>query len=706
MNRLFLYTISLLAVLFSSCNKEADIIDVPAGESLVRLNVVMPEKTRAAYDALEESTLRIFSITSTPEGEVENLVRRYSPVSEVPAELYLTAGKYRFTVEAGDYSRASFDHKTYYGEVTRTLTAKSVEQISIECLIQNVGVSVEFDPTVKTIFNENYHTYVSIANSYDKAAAENGSAPALKFVQDKSTGYYLLPYKGIKNLSWGFYGKGTEHEIEKTGVIEAPQKGKLYGLKFNFSKTPDGSIVVNVNVREYESIHDDSFFFTPEPTVAVEGFNIDKVVPVSSSALKYSISAISKLSDITLVSGDSRIEVMKGGVISEALEGVSYAAKSEVDGTLTLDPAFFAAMKSGVNDITFEVADVDGGSVSVISKVAVPGFVQIADQDLWFAKGSAQVIVTEKGAKTVTVKIAEGENAGAEAQWKTFTAKAGADYMYTAEITGLTAGKKYTVKYAVEGVENPESFLAETEAGAQLPNAGMENWYKNGDIWYPFLSGEAPFWGTGNPGAASLGAQYSLTEGANDTRPGSAGKKSARLETKKPSIMGIGKLAAGNLFVGEFGAIEGMGGTVKMGKPFAFNAKPKALKLWYKYVGKGSDKGRIYVCLANFTNGSTYHIVNTNKAAQTSFSPDEEILYADKNDVGTKEANMLGYGDFITTGNVGEWTELVIPITYREKFAGEKPNVLLLTAAASWRGDYFEGSVGSLMFLDDIEFVY
>jgi hypothetical protein len=55
---------------------------------------------------------------------------------------------------------------------------------------------------------------------------------------------------------------------------------------------------------------------------------------------------------------------------------------------------------------------------------------------------------------------------------------------------------------------------------------------------------------------------------------------------------------------------------------------------------------------------------------------------------------------------VGEWTEATIPITYRDKYASERPNVLILTAAASYRGDYFEGEVGSTLFLDDVEFIY
>ena len=56
--------------------------------------------------------------------------------------------------------------------------------------------------------------------------------------------------------------------------------------------------------------------------------------------------------------------------------------------------------------------------------------------------------------------------------------------------------------------------------------------------------------------------------------------------------------------------------------------------------------------------------------------------------------------------SVNEWTMVEIPITYRDAYMSETSNVLMVTASASWRGDYFEGEVGSLMYLDDVEFVY
>ncbi len=106
------------------------------------------------------------------------------------------------------------------------------------------------------------------------------------------------------------------------------------------------------------------------------------------------------------------------------------------------------------------------------------------------------------------------------------------------------------------------------------------------------------------------------------------------------------------------------------------------------------------------TDGSTSHTVDTNNAEKTAFSPDDEFLYADKSNPSTLQGHVIGYGDLMLETQVGEWTEVTIPLVYRDKYASERPNVLILTAAASYRGDYFEGEVGSTMFLDDVEFIY
>ena len=264
-----------------------------------------------------------------------------------------------------------------------------------------------------------------------------------------------------------------------------------------------------------------------------------------------------------------------------------------------------------------------------------------------------------------------------------------------------------------DGAECGKQIAVQTEAGVQMPNAGFEEWGTFDGIVSPYSSVETAFWGTGNKGADM--AKVILTESSTDIRPGSSGKLSARLESKDAKVLGIGKFAAGNLFVGEFGETDmgSMSGTVKMGRAFEFNAKPQSLNGWFKYTQAGSDKGRIFVCLVNMTNGSTYHTVDTNedningdRINVTALDPMAEFIYADIDNPETLEGHIIGYGDLVLETTVPDWTEFEIPIIYREKYAGEKPNVLIVTASASWRGDYFDGAVGSTMYLDDIEFVY
>ena len=152
-----------------------------------------------------------------------------------------------------------------------------------------------------------------------------------------------------------------------------------------------------------------------------------------------------------------------------------------------------------------------------------------------------------------------------------------------------------------------------------------------------------------------------------------------------------------------------MSGTVLMGRTFTFNARPTKLRVWYKGNVGGGDKSRIFVCLTNMTKpGCTYHTINTKSGEidKTVLDPTKEFLYTNLQDPSTLEGHILGYGDLLIEQTQSEWTMIEIPINYRKKYESEKPNVLILTASASYRGDYFEGSTDSNLFLDDIEFVY
>lgn len=160
--------------------------------------------------------------------------------------------------------------------------------------------------------------------------------------------------------------------------------------------------------------------------------------------------------------------------------------------------------------------------------------------------------------------------------------------------------------------------------------------------------------------------------------------------------MGIGKFAAGNLFVGRFVRVDGMGGIVEFGRPFDFNARPKAIRFWMKNnqgtINEGShtsgtDLAKIYCCLTdrNFT-------VNTNDES-TLFTP---AITTD---------GILASAYYDSTESHSEWTLIEIPFEYRDNLT-TKPTILLLTFTCSGYGDYFTGSTDSFMYIDDVELVY
>ncbi|MBE6210846.1 MAG: hypothetical protein E7130_04375 [Rikenellaceae bacterium] len=229
-----------------------------------------------------------------------------------------------------------------------------------------------------------------------------------------------------------------------------------------------------------------------------------------------------------------------------------------------------------------------------------------------------------------------------------------------------------------------------------LPNADMEDWnYKDNKTWCPTSSLLDATWDSGNHATAGIGAG-NLTSPSEDVRPGSTGKKSAYMASMKASIMGVGKFAAGNLFVGTFVQIDGMGGIVDFGKPMGTSARPTGIRLWMKSncgtINEGNhttgiDLTNIFACVCDRTEP---YRVNTNK---------EETLFNPQSAPG-----VIAYGIYESKTSVPTWTEITIPFTYKD-FTTE-PNYFVFTLTCSGYGDYFTGSTQSWMYIDDIEILY
>lgn len=286
---------------------------------------------------------------------------------------------------------------------------------------------------------------------------------------------------------------------------------------------------------------------------------------------------------------------------------------------------------------------------------------------------------------------------------------------FSACVKGLHPQTEYEVM-AYSGEDTSAVSRVMTEGVAPLENGGFENWATIKKIVCPYLSEESAFWGTGNPGAAMVGA--TVTDKCDDVRPGSAGNYSAKLESKFANMAGIGKFAAGNLFVGRYVSTVGTNGIVSFGRKFM--ARPVALRFWLKYncgdidrigtLPAGStlkegdkDTGSVFIALGDWTK-EEYGLDADGEIKGTDDSP----VVIDTRNKGSffnpKSAAVIAYGELLLNESIGEWQQVTIPLEYVT--TSKVPTHILIVTSASRLGDYFTGSTQSVMWLDDMELLY
>ena len=290
---------------------------------------------------------------------------------------------------------------------------------------------------------------------------------------------------------------------------------------------------------------------------------------------------------------------------------------------------------------------------------------------------------------------------------------------FQACLSGLEPLTAYEIKAFSDDNES-EIMTIETHAEELLPNGGFEEWCTEGGIVYPGVSLDDAYWGTGNPGAAV--ASTTLTDRCNDTRPGSSGSCSALLESKLAGILGIGRLAAGNLFVGRYVATRGTNGIVGFGRPFT--ERPTALHGWVKYncgaltdIGTNlpagvnlnagdPDYGIIYVALGTWT--PEKYGVCQQESGEKQLGTAEVPICIDTRDGSTffnpAGPDVVAYGELVLNQSVEQWQEFTIKLNYTS--TDIVPTHLVMTCSASRYGDYYTGSRDSRMWVDDFEFIY
>lgn len=229
-------------------------------------------------------------------------------------------------------------------------------------------------------------------------------------------------------------------------------------------------------------------------------------------------------------------------------------------------------------------------------------------------------------------------------------------------------------------------------------NMSFDDWTSVDGVMYPASSlDEAHYvWDTANK-AAQVVSKTPTDKESGIVISGNA--------AKLKSVTAFGVLAAGNIYTGKFGNIDGVGAVLYWGHKF--DSRPLAMRGWYRYepvnIDIASDnyshlKGQpdfcqIQIFLAKWTNQFE---INTKKGQFV--------------DLSNNNTTIIAHGQIVTqdnttdnAGNRNGYVQFTIPLEYRSL---EQPTYVVVSGAASRYGDYFTGGEGSTLYLDEFELIY
>lgn len=269
---------------------------------------------------------------------------------------------------------------------------------------------------------------------------------------------------------------------------------------------------------------------------------------------------------------------------------------------------------------------------------------------------------------------------------------------FTACLRHLDAMTEYVAR-AVSDDDHSAEISFTTGQNVQLPNSDFTQWWKSGKVWNPWSENQEPFWGTGNRGATTLGDSNTtpLADASSTT-----GYQGAVLETRFVGVGVFGKIAAGNLFAGDYVRTDGTNGVLAFGRDFTM--RPTAVKARLKYttapithVSTSNPnfsymKGEPDTCIVWCA------LADWNEPLEIRTKPSERQLF-NRNDAG-----VIAYGQMQSGVTIGDYTDVIITLDY--KATDRVPRYILLTASASKYGDYFTGGNGAILYIDSYELLY
>ncbi|WP_317345646.1 DUF4493 domain-containing protein [Phocaeicola plebeius] len=716
--KILIIQLCIFIVALVSCKEDTGIADA---EGVLKLSVGVSDKVEVVSRSLaseEQEVLKQNCKIRIYDGET--LIQKYQGVENVPSEITLVNGNYSVRVTAGDSVAASFEQRFFEGKKDFTITKGQVSTVEVDCGIANTVVAITWDESLKEAFEGDCQVTVTSATGELVYSSANADAK----------GYFSLPEDNpkltckfsAKKLGGGSYEKSTELSDLKsatlynlnysyTAVGQDPTGGAALQIKVDETPLAEEEHVITIRQRPVITCKnsEESSYDLEQPIYLEVGAQKDFYLQIAtSSSLSSLIIQNERFTEWGFIA--NQFDMLKLDGKDEDLKtfGILVSdSKTSLNGdvwTLLFAKELIAKMTANEGSVstTIEAIDSNGKSRKVVWNIVASNATVVTDEiipyEVWTSKATLHGTVTGTLASTPKFRYRVKNTA----DWTTVDADL-AENVFSKEITGLTPGTTYEYQ-AMDG-EQASSITYEftTETAFQPENASFEYVSGSCPLWI-YGEGQSMWWDSGNKGS-SMGSKNLTTQDGSIYKDG-------KYSLKLASTSILGNFAAGNVFTGQFLGTESLKyGILGWGRPCT--SRPKALKVWVRYTPGTVDFGG-HIAKGESDNGIIYVAVGDWQSTDSSYGAEWPVVVRTKGPslFDPHDSGTIGYGEQIFTENYGTDTEtsmkeITIPLDY-EGYGGcdRKPKSIIIVAAASRYGDYYEGSTSSVMWLDDMELIY
>lgn len=697
-NKCFL--LSLLALM--ACTRETDRTQ-GNGYLAVRLdtNLAVTPVVKAQADEPNPA----FSLEIVPaEGGETIQVADYRTLASEP--LTLPVGDYSVKAFSGPDTRLGWDTPRYEGESQVTIRPDRLCEATVTATLARTMVTVEFDPETATYFSD-YR--VSVAN-------ESGDA----LVFSRTNGNLARKgYLAASSLEWDLYMVNTQGTAYRVGpvTIDNVEPRQHYHLRFSLDRTraQAGSSLLRILVDDSlkEKYYQLNLDFSGDglPSICGQDFDLAQGIAVkkgdSNSHNIVNFNAPRGIKSLTLSHSDPKLldaglpqyvqlvdassaTVQSLTALGLGLSALSYGA---TDASVDLGP-FLSGLPMGEYYLSLDLVDVRNrySAATVVLSVTSPVDAEATTVKPWagFAILNGRWFTEERPS-------------GLRFQWKKATDSDWTDYSgtvtyneaastFSAELYGLQGSTAYLFRVKTDKEEETREVAFTTATAGTIPNLNFDSWYKDGSAWYPGVSSSNRVWDSANGGTASFGTVPTTPE-ESDVVHG----KAARMESTSVTVVVITKFAAGNIYVGDFVKVSGVGAELDWGIPFS--SRPVALHGYYKYSPKAID----------FAETNPYNVSKGDMDACSikmylcDWSAKFRVNTSNKVFLQDDDPSIIAMCDFTSNVATNGYVEFTFPLQYRD---ARTPKYVVIVGAASRLGDYFTGGKGSTLWLDELSLVY